>query len=165
MQVHVARTNLEALDVDALVNPGNSRGSMREGVADRLRRAGGDQIEIEAMNSAPIAIGAALLTSAGTMPAKHVIHVPIMLEPRGNSNSEEVRRATRAALVAASAKELSKLGIPAMGCHGEGVPMDEMARAIVEELRAHKKAFPTEVFLVDDRDDIIELLEESVGVG
>ena len=162
MQLHVAKTALSALNVDAIVNPGNSEGSMRNGVSDRIRVAGGDAIEAEALNAAPIAIGAALLTTAGDLPAKHVIHVPIMEHAKGNSTSEEVRRATRAALVAAAAKQLASLGIPAMGTFGEGVPLDEVARAIVEEVRAHKKDFPAEIYLVDERDDIFELLDESV---
>ncbi|MBT8495955.1 MAG: macro domain-containing protein [Deltaproteobacteria bacterium] len=162
MQVHVAKGDLTNLNVDALVNPGNSEGTMRTGVSERIRKAGGDQIEAEAKRSAPIAIGAALLTDSGGLQAKKIIHVPIMEAARGTSTSEEVRRATRAALVAASAKQLASIAIPAMGSFGEGVPLDEMARAIVEEVRAHKKDFPTDVYLVDERDHIVELLEESV---
>jgi len=162
MQLHVAKTALAQLNVDAIVNPGNSEGTMRTGVADRIRRAGGDAIEAEALKAAPIAIGAALLTTAGDLPAKHVIHVPIMENAKSSSTSEEVRRATRAALIAAAAKQISSIGIPAMGTFGEGVPLDEVARAIVEEVRAHKKDYPTEIYLVDEREDIFELLDESV---
>lgn len=162
MQVHVAKGEIAELNVDALVNPGNSEGSMRSGVADHIRQAGGDAIESEAKQAAPVAIGAALLTSAGELTAKHVIHVPIMARAVDSSTSEEVRRATRAALLAASAKQLSTIAIPAMGSFGEGVPLDEMARAIVEEVKAHKKEFPAEVYLVDNRDHIVELLNESV---
>jgi len=163
MQVKVAKGELADQAVDAIVNPGNSEGSMRSGIGERIRQAGGDAIESEAMEAAPIAIGAALLTTAGKLSAKHVIHVPIMNNPKSGSTSEEVRRATRAALVAAAARSLASIAMPAIGTFGEGVPLDEMARAIVEEIRAHKKPNPTEVVLVDHRDDIIELLDESVG--
>jgi O-acetyl-ADP-ribose deacetylase len=162
MQLHVAKGEIAKLNVDAVVNPGNCEGTMRMGISNRIREAGGDAIESEAVAAAPVAIGAALLTTGGSLSAAHVIHVPIMESPQGTSTSEEIRRATRAALIAAAAKKISTIAIPAMGSFGEGVPLDEVARAIVEEVRAHRKDFPTEVYLVDHRDDIVELLTESV---
>ncbi|HEY5948140.1 MAG TPA: macro domain-containing protein, partial [Kofleriaceae bacterium] len=81
MQVHVAKAELWSLPVDAVVNPANSLGIMGGGIGGSLRRQGGDVIQQAAMAAAPIAVGAALVTTAGQLPAKNVIHVPTMEEP------------------------------------------------------------------------------------
>src|SRR5262245_18780233 len=137
MQVHVAQADITNLPVDAIVNPSNSKGIMGGGVAGAIRRHGGDQIQSEAMSRAPIAVGAALITPAGALPAKFVIHVPTMEEPGMTVGTENVRRAARAALIAAHAHRYQVLAIPGLGTGVGGVAVEEAARAIVEEIRAH----------------------------
>src|SRR6478735_7322290 len=106
MQVHVARADIVTLPVDAIVNPANSLGIMGGGLPGAIRRAGGDSIQHAAMAAAPIAVGAAIITTAGTLPCKHVIHVPTMEEPGIKIGAENVRRAARAALIAADINQL-----------------------------------------------------------
>src|SRR5262245_9794940 len=115
MQVHVAHAELWTLAVDAVVNPANSMGIMGGGISGALRRHGGDVIQQAAMSSAPIAVGAALVTTAGQLPCKHVIHVPTMEEPGMRIGAESVRRAARAALIAADINHLKVLAIPGIG--------------------------------------------------
>src|SRR5437763_5739682 len=78
MQIHLAKTDITTMSVDAVVNPANSLGIMGGGVAAALSRKGGPTIQKEAMSMAPIAVGAAVVTNAGTLWAKHVIHAPTM---------------------------------------------------------------------------------------
>ncbi len=162
MQVHVAQAEIANLPVDAIVNPANSRGIMGGGVSASIRLAGGDEIQTEAMERAPIAIGAALVTHAGNLPAKHVIHAPTMAEPGEKIGVENIRRAARAALIAANANKFEVVGIPGMGTDVGGVPAEEAARAIVEEIRAHKKAFPETIYLVDSDLDVVRAFEEAL---
>jgi O-acetyl-ADP-ribose deacetylase (regulator of RNase III) len=162
MQVHVAQADISNLPVDAVVNPANSRGIMGGGVAGLIRRHGGDQIQAEAMKRAPIAVGAALVTEAGNLPAKHVIHAPIMEEPGLKVGVENVRRAARAALIAAYANKFQVIGIPGMGTDVGGVDIDEAARAIVEEIRAHKKSFPETIYLVDTTMEMVTAFEDAL---
>lgn len=161
MQVHVAQAELANLPVDAIVNPGNSRGIMGGGISAAIRLAGGDDIQAEAMDKAPIAVGAALVTHAGDLPAKHVIHVPTMEEPGEIIGVENIRRAARAALIAANANQFQVIGIPGMGGIA-GVPPEDAARAIVEELRAHRKSFPETIYLVDTDMDMVHAFEEAL---
>lgn len=162
MQVHVAQADITALPVDAVVNPANCRGTMRGGVAEALRTAGGDDIEAAATERAPIAIGAALVTDAGTLPAKHVIHAPLMEEAGLAIGAENVRRAARAALIAANHAKLAVIAIPGMGTAVGAVARSEAARAIVEEILAHKKPFPETVYLVDISAAMVEAFEEAL---
>ncbi len=162
MQVHVAQADITNLPVDAIVSPANSKGIMGAGVSGAIRRHGGDEIQTEAMSRAPIAVGAALVTRAGTLPAKFVIHAPTMEEPGMTIAAENVRRAARAALIAAHANKYQVLAIPGLGTGIGGVPVEEAARAIVEEIRAHRKPYPETIYLVDTSPEMVAAFEEAL---
>jgi O-acetyl-ADP-ribose deacetylase (regulator of RNase III) len=162
MEVHVAHADIISIPADAIVNPANSQGIMGSGVAGAIRRVGGNEIQAEAMSHAPIAVGAACITTAGNLPAKAVIHAPTMANPGDRIGAENVRRATRAVLIAAMAGQYKVLAIPGMGQSG-GVPKKEAARAIVQEIRAHKKAFPQTIYLVDSDEQMVEAFEAALN--
>ena len=162
MQVHVAKAELWSLPVDAVVNPANSLGIMGGGIGGGLRRQGGDVIQQAAMAAAPIAVGAALVTTAGQLPAKNVIHVPTMEEPGMVIGAENVRRAARAALIAADRNNFKTIAIPGIGVDLGNVPTDEAARAIVEEIRAHRRPCPETIYLVDMNDEMVAALEDAL---
>ena len=162
MQVHVARAEIWTLPVDAVVNPANSMGIMGGGISGALRRHGGDVIQQQAMSAAPIAVGAALVTTAGQLPCRHVIHVPTMEEPGIKISAENVRRAARAALIAADRNEFKVIAIPGIGTDLGNVPIDEAARAIVEEIRAHRRPNPETIYLVDMNEHMVFALEDAL---
>lgn len=162
MQVHVAKAELWTLPVDAIVNPANSLGIMGGGIGGALRRQGGDVIQQASMAAAPIAVGAAIVTTAGQLPAKNVIHVPTMEEPGQKIGAENVRRAARAALIASDRNGFKVIAIPGIGTDLGEVPVDEAARAIVEEIRAHRRPCPETIYLVDTSDDMIAALEDAL---
>jgi O-acetyl-ADP-ribose deacetylase (regulator of RNase III) len=162
VQVHVAKAELWTLPVDAIVNPANSLGIMGGGISGMLKRQGGEIIQQAAMAASPIAVGAAIVTTAGQLPAKHVIHVPTMEEPGMKIGAENVRRAARAALIAADRNGFKVIAIPGIGTDLGDVPIEEAARAIVEEVRAHRRPCPETIYLVDTNDVMIANLEEAL---
>jgi O-acetyl-ADP-ribose deacetylase len=165
MQIHLAKSDLTEMPVDAVVNPANSLGIMGGGVAGALSRRGGPTIQKEAMSLAPIAVGAAVVTNAGQLWAKAVIHAPTMEEPGAKVGVENVRRATRAALLAAAHHGFEVIAIPGMGTGLGGVDPADAARAMVDELRAHRQPKPSTVYLVDLRDEILACLEEALRLA
>ncbi len=165
MVIHVAVGDLTQLSVDAIVNPSNSLGVMASGVAAAIREAGGPTIEDEAKASAPIAVGAAVVTTAGELFAKAVIHVPTMEEPGMKIGVENVRRATRAALLAAARLSYATIAFPAIGTGVGGVPFDEAARAMIDELRVHKQPFPETVYLIAPKQDFVPHFEEALRLA
>jgi O-acetyl-ADP-ribose deacetylase (regulator of RNase III) len=162
MVIHLAKSDITEMAVDAVVTPTNSLGIMGGGVAAALHRKGGPAIQREAMSLAPIAVGAAVVTNAGTLWAKHVIHAPTMEEPGTKIGIENVRRATRAALIAAAHHGFEIIALPGMGTGLGGVDPADAARAIVDELRAHRQPKPATVYLVDVNDQILLCLEEAL---
>jgi O-acetyl-ADP-ribose deacetylase (regulator of RNase III) len=162
MQVHVAHADLTNMPVDAIVNPAISSGTMDLGVAGSIREQGGDEIQAAVVASAPIAVGAAVVTTAGRLPAKSIIHVPTSEESGERIGTENIRRAARAALLAAQANGYRVLAFPGMGTGNGGVPMEEAARAIVEEIRAHRKPNPEVIYLVDRDPSMVAAFEEAL---
>jgi O-acetyl-ADP-ribose deacetylase (regulator of RNase III) len=165
MVIHIAKSDITEMAVDAVVNPANSLGIMGGGVAAALSRKGGPTIQREAMSLAPIAVGAAVVTEAGQLWAKHVIHAPTMEEPGMKIGVENVRRATRAALVAAAHKSIETIAMPGMGTGLGGVDAADAARAMIDELRAHRQAKPATVYLVDLNENILRHFEEALRLA
>ena len=161
MQIHIAKADITEMAVDAVVNPANSLGIMGGGVAGALSRKGGPSIQKEAMSLAPIAVGAAVVTAAGKLWAKHVIHAPTMEEPGMKVGVENARRAIRAALIAAAHRGFDVIAMPGMGTGLGGLDEDEAARVMVDEMRAHRQPKPSTVYVVDINDDFLACLEEA----
>jgi len=135
LTVVVKRGDLTKESADAICNPANSLMLMDGGAAGALKRAGGEEIEREARKHAPIPVGKAVVTSAGRLKARWVIHAPTMVRPAMRIRSEEVYLATRAALECADRVGASSITIPGMGTGVGGVSFEEAARAMVKALR------------------------------
>ena len=63
MKLEVIEGDIAALEVDAVANAANDRLWMGAGVAGALKRAGGDEIEREAVAKGPIPVGEAVAVS------------------------------------------------------------------------------------------------------
>src|SRR5439155_22988973 len=96
---------------------------------------------------------------------KFVIHAPTMEEPGTKVGVENVRRATRAALLAAAHHGFEVIALPGMGTGLGGVDPADAARAMVDELRAHRQPKPATLHLVDLRDEILLNLDEALRLA
>jgi O-acetyl-ADP-ribose deacetylase (regulator of RNase III) len=147
---------------DGLVLPTNSYGQMVEGLAARIKDEFGEAIEKEAIQSAPIAVGAAVITGGGSLSVSKIIHVPVVDHPGLRIGIENVRRATRAGLLAANHVQLESICIPGFGYGENGIPYDETARAIIDEIRAFKGSCPTSVVLADMDRTMVQAFKAQV---
>jgi O-acetyl-ADP-ribose deacetylase len=91
-----------------------------------------------------------------------VIHAPTMEEPGQKVAVENVRRAMRAALLAANQRGFQVIAVPGLGTGLGGADPADAARAMVNELRAHKQPNPVTVWLVDTNEKILARLEEAL---
>ncbi|QID34198.1 macro domain-containing protein [Hydrogenobacter sp. T-8] len=149
MEISVVQGSLLEVQADAIVNPANSLGLMGGGVAGVIKRFGGEQIEKEAVSKAPIPVGSAVLTSAGKLPFKGVIHAPTMEEPAMETTEEKVRKAVRAVLELADNMGFESIAMPGMGTGVGRLPKDVSARAMIEEVRNFQPKNLKRVILVD----------------
>ena len=168
-EVHVMLGDITKVEgFDAVVNPANSYLVMGGGVAGALRRAGGREIEDEARRHAPVPVGRAVITGAGRLKVKHVIHAPTMRAPASKIGIGNVRKATAAALEAAEAAGIESLVFPGMGTGVGGVPAGEAAEVmvdvIVEFLRTSKKVRRVGLIAIDKElhDAFLEAVKKRV---
>ncbi len=156
IEISVVQGSLLEVQADAIVNPANSFGFMGGGVAGVIKRFGGEQIEEEAVSKAPIPVGSAVLTSAGKLHFKGVIHAPTMEKPAMETTEEKVRRAVRAVLELADRMGFESIAMPGMGTGVGRLPKDVSARAMIEEIRNFHPKNLKRVILVDLDGQMVE---------
>jgi O-acetyl-ADP-ribose deacetylase len=136
LELEVIEGDIAALAVDAIANAANDRLWMGAGVAGAIKRAGGDEIEREALAKGPIAVGQAVATGAGRLAARWVIHAAVMGQDLRTS-ADAIGSATRSTLEVADEVGAESLALPAFGTGVGGFPVDECARLMVAEARTY----------------------------
>jgi O-acetyl-ADP-ribose deacetylase len=134
MELVVVEGDITALEVDAVANAANNELWMGAGVAGAIKRAGGAEIEQEAVALGPIELGEAVATGAGRLKARHVIHGAVMGQDL-RTDADLVERTTRRCLALADELGSRSLALPAFGTGVGGFPLDECARIMVGEAR------------------------------
>ncbi len=129
------------LEVDAIVSPANVTLWMSTGVAGAIKRRGGDAIEFAAVRQAPVPIGSAVVTEAGTLAARWVIHA-VSLDQQRRTSAAAIDAAVRSAIARARELEVETLAIPALGTGVGGFPLAEAARVTVAAVRDAVAAAP-----------------------
>jgi O-acetyl-ADP-ribose deacetylase len=147
-ELEVFEGDIATLEVDAVANAANDRLWMGAGVAGALKRAGGEEIEREAVSLGPIPVGEAVATGGGRLPARHVIHGAVMGQDL-STNADLVARTTRRVLEVADELGARSLALPAFGTGVGGFSLEECARLMVAETRAFEpRALERVVFAV-----------------
>src|SRR3954468_22247951 len=136
-RLEVIAADVTKLEVDAIANAANTRLMHGGGVAAAISRAGGASVQRESDEKAPIALGEAIETTAGDMPARYVIHAATM-ELGGPTSAEIIGRATGSTLAKADELGCRSLALVAFGTGVGGFPLEEAARIMVGAARAHE---------------------------
>ena len=146
-QLEVVQADITKLEVDAITNAANTQLLHGGGVAGAIRRAAGPQLERESREKAPVALGEAVPTTAGQLPARWVIHAATM-ELDGITSGEVIERATRASLRVAEQLGCTSLALVAFGTGVGGFPLDDAARIMAGIAREHEGSLERIVFAV-----------------
>jgi len=128
--------DITELEVDAIVNAANNKLLMGGGVAGAIKRKGGKEIEDEAVSKGPIPIGEAVVTAAGSLKAKYVIHAAVMALDF-KTDADKIRNATINSLKRADELGIESIAFPALGTGVGRFPLDEAARVMYEAVRTH----------------------------
>lgn len=129
------------LEVDAIVSPANPSLWMSTGVGQALKAAAGDSVEFAAIRQAPVSVGDAIVTPAGQLAARLVIHA-VSLDRDRRSSAGAIEAAVRSAFARAREHEVTTLALPALGTGVGGFPMDEAARIAVTTVRDELRRSP-----------------------
>ena len=122
-------------NVDAIVNAANGTLLGGGGVDGAIHRAGGPEILKECKEIRRVQYpdglptGRAVITTAGKMPAKHVIHTVGPVYGRGGKDKAELLAACyRNSLALAAENGLKTIAFPAISTGIYGYPLDEAAQ-------------------------------------
>jgi len=136
MDTEIQHGDITKLEPDAKVNAADTSLRMGGGVAGALKRAGGQEIEDEAVAKGPIEVGEAVATTAGKLKAKHVIHAAVMdWKTHRKATEDSIRDSLRNSLIIADDLKCKTIGIPAVGCGIAGFPLEEGKDIILDELK------------------------------
>ena len=127
--------------VDAIVNAANSALVLGSGVAGAIREKGGPSIQQECDAIGPIEVGEAVLTTAGELPARYVLHAAGM-EPGGSASEASIRSSLRRCFELALEHGCRTLAVPAIGAGVGGFSPQHCAEIMLEEARAHLAGDP-----------------------
>lgn len=129
------------LEVDAIVNPANLSLWMATGVGGAIKRAGGDEIEFAAVRQAPVALGESIVTAAGRLAARAVIHA-VSLDRVRRTSGPTIEAAVRSAMARAREIGATSVAFPALGTGVGGFPLEAGARITVETVRDELERSP-----------------------
>jgi O-acetyl-ADP-ribose deacetylase (regulator of RNase III) len=129
------------LEVDAIVNPANLSLWMATGVGGAIKRAGGDEIEFAAVRQAPVPLGESIVTTAGSLAARAVIHA-VSLDRVRRTSGPVIDQAVRSAMARAREIEAASIAFPALGTGVGGYPLEEAASVMVAAVRDELERSP-----------------------
>ena len=134
--VRLIKDDITMLEVDAFVfyaEPGLALGS---GFGTAITVRGGPTVQKELEGLAPVATGEAVVSAAGNLTAKHIIHA---VGPRFQEEDLEAKLRTTMVntLKRAEERQVKRLALPAMGAGYYGVPVEMCAKVMLEVLQSH----------------------------
>jgi O-acetyl-ADP-ribose deacetylase (regulator of RNase III) len=138
MKVKIGDHVIELLDgditemgTDAIVNAANAQLVLGGGVAGAIRRKGGPKIQAECDKIGGTFVGGAVITTGGSLKAKHVIHA---VGPRMGEGDEDqkLRNATLNSLKVADENHLKSISFPAISTGIFGFPIERCAEIMLK---------------------------------
>jgi O-acetyl-ADP-ribose deacetylase len=127
--------DITAQEVDAIVNAANSRLAGGGGVDGAIHRAGGSAIMLETDRRYPngCPTGSAVISTAGNLRAKYVIHSVGPVWHGGNSGEERLlASAFRTALDLAAQHGCRSIALPALSTGAYRYPLEKAARIAID---------------------------------
>jgi O-acetyl-ADP-ribose deacetylase (regulator of RNase III) len=150
MDLHIVSGDLLDQPVEVIVNAWNRNIIpwwllLPQGVSGAIKRRAGLAPFRELAKHGPMPLGSAVLTSAGALPFRGIIHVA-GINMLWRSSEAAVRQSVRSAMRIASDIECASIALPLIGAGTGGGTATAVERMIVEELS--EIAFPGRVHVV-----------------
>jgi O-acetyl-ADP-ribose deacetylase len=124
------------LDVDVIVNPADEELRFEGPVATAIREKGGGAIAEECARIGGTPVGTAVMTGAGELAAKQVIHA---VPPRKGEGEEDrkLAAAVRSSLALAERHGMRSIALPELSSGNSGMPLDRCARIMLTEIQRY----------------------------
>jgi O-acetyl-ADP-ribose deacetylase (regulator of RNase III) len=141
MLLRLIQGDITRQQVDAVVNAANSRLAGGGGVDGAIHRAGGPSIMEACRRIGGCPTGSAVLTPAGNLPCRFVIHAvgPVYRDGR-HGEPDLLVSAYRASLEIAEQNDLRTLAFPSLSTGAYGYPLPEASPVALGAVAAHGSA-------------------------
>jgi len=132
-EIAVTKGDITASNNEAIVNAANNKFYMGGGVAGAIKKKGGKAIEEEAVKQGPVKVGEAVITGAGSLPAKYVVHAATMaMDFKTDENI--IRIAAYNTLKLAEEKRIKSISFCALGCGVGGFSYEAASKIMAQEV-------------------------------
>lgn len=153
MKLHLIKGDITKVQADAIVNAANTSLLGGGGVDGAIHRAGGPAVLAECVairnRQGGCAVGEAVITTAGNLPAKYVVHTVGPVWNGGNKNEEMLlRNAYTNSLKLAEENSLSSIAFPNISTGIYNFPKDKAAAIAVQAVRDFDANSVTDVTFV-----------------
>jgi O-acetyl-ADP-ribose deacetylase (regulator of RNase III) len=156
MKIIAMQGDITEVDVDAVVSPTDPVPTQRRRAEDQLVHNAGIEVEAETAARGPLHVGDAMLTSAGKLRCRYVIHAPVG-EASHLRDAEAVKISTLAALRCAAGNRLRSVAIPAF-------PRGEKAtQALVSALLAFDREGGLEEIFIVGKGEVVSAIKRKIG--
>jgi O-acetyl-ADP-ribose deacetylase (regulator of RNase III) len=126
----VMKEDVTATEIDAFVFYARNDLKLGSGFGNAIALRGGPSIRKELENLGPLNVTEVVVTTAGTMKAKHIIHACGPKFQEENTN-EKLRTTIINVLKAAESNGFESIAFPPMGAGFYGVPLDTSAQITI----------------------------------
>lgn len=133
IEIIIVKGDITESSAEAIVNAANNQFQMGGGVAGAIRKAGGKGIEQEAMSKGPVEVGQAIITSAGNLRAKYVVHA-VTMKMDFKTDEEIVRKATYSSLICSQENKVSSIAFCALGCGVGRLSLEAVSKVMAQEV-------------------------------
>lgn len=151
-RVEIVPGDITVEDVDAIVNAANSSLLGGGGVNGAIHRAGGPAIVAECKElvkrQGRLPPGKAVITTAGDMPARHVIHTLGPIYSRSPEDPKTLVSCYTESLRVADEHGLRSVAFPAISCGVYGYPLGEAAEVSLGAVAGYAREVKTGVGIV-----------------
>jgi len=136
-ELTLVRGDITMMPADAIVNAANSALLGGGGVDGAIHRAGGPAIMAECRTIGGCPTGSAVATSAGSLPARHVIHAVAPIYRGAASDAVLLRSAYAISLGIAESLGARSISFPSLGTGAYGYPIREAAPIAIGAAAGH----------------------------
>ncbi len=142
-RIEIVEGDITREDVDAIVNAANSSLMGGGGVDGAIHRAGGpailEECEKIVARQGELPPGKAVMTTAGDMPSRHVIHTVGPIYSGGPEDPVTLASCYTESLKLADGNGLKSVAFPAISCGVYGYPITDAAHVALDAIAGYAK--------------------------
>jgi O-acetyl-ADP-ribose deacetylase (regulator of RNase III) len=152
--IRVVVDDIAFVAADAVIRPATETLEPTSSALRHLEQVGGAAFQTQLRVHQPLAVGAAVVTGGGDLPAEFVIHA-VIRDQREPVTRVTVRHALTSALQRAVDWGLARVTVPPLGTGAGNLAYEDAAEVMCEVLARHLAAsdYPSDVQIVVESDE------------